>query len=170
MATETTDKVEKKEKGKKLKKRASALRRFDEIERVFKGLVPRRWPQPFEGDQSLWGDLATRLEGKLPHVDIIDRDDELVLRADLPGVEKKNLDVLISDSTVTIKGATKEEEKEEKGDYYRCEITQGEFARTVTLPAEVDGAQAKAKFKNGRLELTLPKIRKSKRHSVEIET
>jgi HSP20 family protein len=140
------------------------------MERLVGRMLPRRWPHPFEWDQSLWGDLAARFEGKLPRVDVIDREDELVVRAELPGVAKNDLDVSMTDSSVTIKASTKQEEKEEKGDYYRCEITQGEFARTVTLPAAVDGAKAKAKFKNGLLELTLPKVEKSKRHSLEIET
>lgn len=170
MATETAEKVEKEEQPKEIKKRASVLRPFEEMERVFEGIVPRRWPFPFEWDRPVWRDLAARFEGKLPRVDVIDREDELVVRAELPGVEKNDLDVSISDTTVTIKGATKREEKEEKGDYYRCEMTQGEFARTVTLPAAVDGAKAKAKFKDGLLELTLPKAAKSKRHSVQIET
>ncbi len=169
MATETAEKVEQEEKGKEIKKRASVLRPFEDMERLVGRMLPRRWPHPFEWDQSLWGDLAARFEGKLPHVDVIDHEDELVVRAELPGVEKKDLDVSISDTTVTIKGTTKQEEKDEKGDYYRCEITHGEFARTVTLPDRVDGAKAKAKFKNGLLELTLPKVEKSKRHSVEIE-
>jgi HSP20 family protein len=168
MATETAEKVEREEKPKEIKKRASVLRPLEEMERVFEGIVPRRWP--FEWERPLWRDLAARFEGKLPRIDVIDREDEVVVRAELSGVEKNDLDVSISDSTVTIKGVTKREEKEEKGDYYRCEITQGEFARTVTLPAAVNGARAKAKFKNGLLELTLPKAEKSKRHSVEIET
>lgn len=170
MAIETVEKVEKEEKGKETKKRASVLRPFEEMERMFEGIRPRRWPFPFEWERPRWADFAARFEGKLPRVDVIDREDELVVRAELPGVEKEDLDVSISDSTVIIKAATKHEEKEEKGDYYRCETTQGEFARSVTLPAAVDGAKAKAKFKNGLLELTLPKAEKSERHSVEIET
>jgi HSP20 family protein len=108
-------------------------------------------------------------EGKMPAVDVSDLDDEVVVRAELPGVEKKDVDVSMSDNTVTIKGSTKREEKEEKGDYYRCETTCGAFTRTVALPAEVDGSKAKAKFKDGLLELTLPKMEKSKRRSIEVD-
>ena len=61
------------------------------------------------------------------------------------------------------------EAKEEKGDYCRCEITRGGFSRTIALPAEVDGSKSKAAFKDGVLELTLPKVEASKRHRVKVE-
>jgi HSP20 family protein len=70
---------------------------------------------------------------------------------------------------LTLKGDMKAEEKEEKGDYYRCEITRGTFSRTLTLPAEVDEAKAKAAMKDGVLELTLPKVETSKRRRITIE-
>lgn len=58
---------------------------------------------------------------------------------------------------ITTKGERKAEQKEEKGDYYRCEISQGAYSRTVARPAEVDDAKVKATMKDGMLELTLPK-------------
>jgi HSP20 family molecular chaperone IbpA len=61
-----------------------------------------------------------------------------------------------------------QEEKEEKGDYYRCEISQGSFTRIIALPAEVDESKATASMKDGMLELTLPKAEKSKRHTISI--
>jgi HSP20 family protein len=106
---------------------------------------------------------------KFPRVDIIDRDAEVEVRAELPGVEKKDLDVSLSDNTVTLKGSTRHEEKEEKGDYYRSEITTGSFARTLTLPGNVDSDRAKATFRDGILVLTVPKVEQSKRHTVPVE-
>lgn len=91
------------------------------------------------------------------------------MRAEVPGVKKEDLDVSTTDNTVTIKGSTRHEEKEEKGDYYRSEITRGSFSRTVALPSEVDSAKAKARYKDGILELTLPKVNKSKRRTVKVE-
>ena len=64
---------------------------------------------------------------------------------------------------------TSAEKKEEKGDYYRREMSKGEFSRTVGLPAEVDGAKAKASFKDGLLELTLPKVKKTTKHKIKVE-
>ena len=62
-----------------------------------------------------------------------------------------------------------EKEGEEGGDYYRCEISKGAFARTVTLPAEVDTDKSKAKFKDGVLELTVPKMERAKRQSIKVD-
>jgi HSP20 family protein len=83
-------------------------------------------------------------------------------------VEKKDLEISTSDTSVTLKATTRHEEKEEKGDYYRCEITRGAFSRTVALPAQVESDKAKASLKDGVLELTLPKVEKSKRRTVTV--
>jgi HSP20 family protein len=69
---------------------------------------------------------------------------------------------------MTIKGETRREEKEEKGDYYRCEITHGSFSRSVVLPAEVDDVRAKAEMHDGVLEITLPKLEQAKKRDIKI--
>lgn len=109
------------------------------------------------------------LDTKIPRVDVVERDNEFLVRAELPGVEKDKVDISLTDDSVTIKAETKTEHKEEKGNYYRCEITQGSYARTVALPAVINTEQAKASFKDGLLELTLPKIEKAKRRSIKVE-
>jgi len=142
---------------------------FEEMDRWFEGFFPRGWMRPFHLEWPRWGELAAPFEGRMPKVDVIDRDDEVLVRAEVPGVDKDDLDVSVSDNSVTIKGETKREEKEEKGDYYRCEISRGAFARTVLLPSDVDTENTKAQFKDGVLELTLPKIEKAKRRSIKID-
>lgn len=123
---------------------------------------------PFHMD---WPSLSKvkAFEGKTPSVDVIDRDNEVIVKAELPGVDKKDLDISVTNNTVTIKGTTSHEEKEEKGDFYRCEISRGSYSRTLSLPADVDEEKTKAKFKDGILELTLPKLKKPKRHTVNVE-
>jgi HSP20 family protein len=160
-----------KEKGTEIQKAmpARALSPFDEMERMLEGFLPRGWLAPLRWERPLWREMAAPFEGRWPRVDVVDRDEEVFIRAELPGVEKKDLDVSMGDGTVTIKASTKHEEKEEKGDYYRAETTQGAFARTVALPADVDSTRAKAKFKDGLLELTLPKAEKSKRRAINVE-
>ena len=69
----------------------------------------------------------------------------------------------------SIKGETKHEEKEEKGDYYRSETSRGAFSRMVSLPADVDESKAKASLKDGVLELTLPKVEKAKRRTIKVD-
>lgn len=144
-----------------------ALSPLEEMERVFEDYFPRGWMNRWGWPS--WGELSRPLERLAPRVDVIDRDDEVIVRAEVPGVEKKDLEVSLTETAVTIKGSTRREEKEEKGDYYRSEIAQGSFSRTVTLPSTVDADKAKASFKDGLLELAIPKMPKAKRRSVKVE-
>ena len=148
---------------------ARTMSPFEEMERLFEGYFPRGWMRPFHWERPSWGELGAPFEGKTPRVDIVDRDNELVVKAELPGVDKKDLDISMTDNTVTIKGSTSHEEKEEKGDYYRSEMSRGSYSRTLALPSDVEADKAKAKFKDGVLELTLPKLKKAKRRSVKVE-
>lgn len=151
----------------------SSLGAFDEMDKLFdrwfENLLPGGWLRARRSEFPSFGSLSTSLETRLPNIDIVDRDDEVMVRAEIPGIDKNDLDVSVSDNMVTIKGQSKQEKKEEKGDYYRCEISRGAFSRVVSLPHFVDGKGAKAKFKDGVLELTLPKTEKTKRHSVKVE-
>lgn len=148
---------------------AHPLSPFDEMDRLMESFFPRRWMHPFRWEMPSMSELGAPFDAKMPRVDVIDRDTEILVKAEMPGVEKDDLDVSVTGNTVTIKGTTSHEEKEEKGDYYRCEISRGSFSRTVPLPASVDSNKAKASFKDGILELTLPKVEKSKRKSVTID-
>ena len=87
----------------------------------------------------------------------------------MPGVNKEDVHVTITGNRMTIKGETRHEEKEEKGDYYRCEISRGSFSRSVTLPVDVDDTKAKAEIKDGMLEITLPKIEEAKKRDIKIQ-
>ncbi len=146
------------------------LAHFDEMDRLFDRMLPSNWLRPMRWEWPSWTEHLMPFEGKTPRIDIIDRDTELVIHAELPGVKKEDLDVSLSDNSVTIRGTTKREETEEKGTYYRQEMSYGEFSRTVALPAEVNRDNAKAKFKDGVLELTLTKSTTAKRNSIHIET
>jgi len=140
---------------------------LDEMERLVDEYFPRGWLRRWE-----WPavpEFARRMEMRLPKVDVIDRDDEVVVRAEIPGVDKKDLDISVTGNTVTIKGQSSREEEEERGDYHRCEISRGSFSRTVSLPAEVDGGQARASFKDGVLEMVLPKKPEARRHPISID-
>jgi len=147
---------------------ARALSSFEEMDRMFDQYFRRGWMRPWRFEWPSFPELALP-EMKLPKVDVVDREAEVVIKAEIPGVEKKDLDISVGEDSVTIKGSTSHEEKEEKGDYYRREISRGAFLRTVALPATVDGSKAKASFKDGMLELTLPKTEKAKRHSVKVD-
>lgn len=135
---------------------------FGTAERMFEDFFGRRgmWP-------ARWDRAVAELPA-FPSVDVIDRDDELVVRAEVPGYKKEEIEISVADSLLTIKGETHAEEKAEKGNYYHCEISHGAFSRSIGLPAAVDDTKAKASMKDGMLELTLPKREKSKRHTIAI--
>lgn len=150
-------------------KSAQPLTPFEAMDRLFESYFPGGWLRPFHAEWPSWSHGVEPFEGKTPKVDVIDRDQEIFIKAELPGVDKKDIDVSVTHNTVTIKGHTRHEEKQEKGDYYRCEISRGAYSRTVMLPAEVADDKARAKFKDGVLELTLPKLSKLSRRSIKVD-
>ncbi len=146
--------------------RVRAMNPFEEMDRLFEGFFPRGWMQPLRPE---WAETAAPFEGRIPKVDVVERDDSIVVRAELPGVKKDDMDISLTEDSVTITATTRQESEEEKGDYHRREISQGSFARTVALPAAVQGDEAKASFKDGVLELTLPKAAPARRHTIKVE-
>jgi HSP20 family protein len=91
-----------------------------------------------------------------PAVDVIQRGNELVIRADLPGVNADDVVVEVSDDAITISGERAQEQEEERGGVYRFERSYGAFTRVIPLPEGAMVDQAKANFKNGVLEITVP--------------
>jgi len=147
-----------------------ALSPFEEMDRMVENFFSRGWMPPLHWPHSLLGEWEAPLERKvLPRVDVINRDHELVLHAQVPGVKKEDLDVSVTENTVTIKGTTSHEKKEEKGDYYRRECSHGSFSRTIALPDNADTANVKAAFNNGMLELIIPKTEKTERRNITID-
>lgn len=141
--------------------------RLEDIEQLFDDFLRRGWPHPWRMG---WPGFAEPSPGfRAPRVDVIDRDGEVVVQAEIPGVDRKDLDISVSEDSVTIRGETRSEEQQEEGEYYRCEISRGSFSRTVALPAAVDGAKANAIFRDGILELTLPKMKVAKRHRIAVK-
>jgi HSP20 family protein len=139
-----------------------------EIERWFEDLfdepfLPRMW-RKFPSLRKL-----KELEGISPSVDMFDKKDEIVVKAEIPGIEKEDINISISDNTLTIKGETKKEEEVKEEDYYYAERLYGSFARTLSLPAKVNADKVKASFKNGILEVHLPKAEESKPKEVKVE-
>lgn len=171
--TEKTEDIATKAKGtgQEVQKAAPTrgLSPFEEMDRMFDRYFHSGLLGPLRREFPSWSELAAPFEGKMPRVDVIDRDAEIVVKAEVPGVKKEDLDVSVTDNTLTIKGSTRREEKEEKGEYYRCEISRGSFARAVALPDNIDGTKVKATFKDGILELVMPKLEQPKRRTVTIE-
>jgi len=142
-------------------KQERGLSLFDEFDRLFQSFTPFSMMKRLGKD---WPEF----ELKSPKVDIIDRDDTIIIKAEVPGIEKKDLDISVSENSVTIKGESKSETKEEKENYVHSEIRRGSVLRTVPLPCPVDSNKASAKFSDGILELTLPKASKATKQKIEI--
>ncbi len=146
-----------------------AMTPFEEMERMFEDFFPRGWLRPGRG-MHRWGEMAP-FEGRWPRVDVEDRENDVLVRAELPGVKKDDLDVSLSESAVTIKATSRreKEEGEKEGEYYRHEISSGAFSRTIPLPGEVDAENVQAKLEDGVLQLTLPKREQAKRKRIQVE-
>jgi HSP20 family protein len=129
---------------------------YQPIERFMQAFTPFGWLQPW---------MAMPPSG--PKLDVIDRDASVLVRAEVPGVHKSNLAVEASDVAVTIKGEVQQAETREDERYRISETSRGAFERTVRLPTEVDSTKAKATFKDGVIEVTLPKIDRSRAHQVK---
>jgi HSP20 family protein len=141
-----------------------------DMERAIDRFFGRSWPSLWHRNEaSLLDDLFEFKGQRIPSLDVIDRDDDIFVRAEIPGIDKKDLNVSITDNLLTIKGQSSSDKKEEKGDYHRHEISKSSFARSVTLPGSVDSSKAIANLKDGILEITLPKVESSKRHKITVQ-
>jgi HSP20 family protein len=142
-------------------------RRFRELEHRLDNVFSDNWGFPSRWELPDWSRLY-KVKLAAPRIDIVDRDDDILVRADVPGYNKDGLEVSFTDNTISIRGSTSEAKKEEKGDYYRNETMKGAFTRTVYLPSEVDGSQASSTYTDGVLEVLVPKLGKARRVKVDV--
>lgn len=133
--------------------------------------IPVRRETPDYGDAPDWPLAFPSLLGpQLPSIDVEETDDEVVVIAELPGLEKDQFTVDISNERwLRIRGEKKQtSEKNTQGVYYK-ECHYGAFSRMVSLPCEVDADLAKATYKHGALRITLPKTHRAKSRYIQIE-
>ena len=104
-----------------------------------------------------------------PAVDILETENELVVKMDIPEVEPKDVDIRLENHQLTVKGERKFENREDNKAYHRVERSYGTFARTFTLPDTVDTEKVRADFKNGVLNITLPKKEVAKPRTIKVE-
>jgi HSP20 family protein len=109
------------------------------------------------------------METATPAVDLYEQKDEIVVKAELPGIDKNNVEVNISNHHLTIKGEKKKEEEVKEENYYRSERSYGAFVRTLELPADVQQEKVKASFKDGILEVRLPKTEEAKTKEIKVK-
>ena len=130
----------------------------DEMNRLFDEFLPGR------------GRGLDLFDGKwAPPLDVAETDEEIVVKAEVPGLAPEDLKVSIQGDTLTISGEKKSEQEEQGKNFHRVERSYGTFTRSVRLPTEVDGEKVKATYKNGVVELHLPKKEEVKKKEIKIE-
>lgn len=103
-----------------------------------------------------------------PAIDVYQDNDALIVETSLPGIDPKNVDISVENDVLTISGETREKKEVKREDYYRKEIRQGSFSRSVILPVAVKGAEATAEYENGVLVITLPKSEDAKPKKIAV--
>lgn len=103
-----------------------------------------------------------------PSVDVVEEKDSYVLKADLPGVDRKDIDIVFEDGALTVQGERKENVENEHDGYQRIERSYGSFKRTFRMPDNIDADAISAKNKNGVLEVTIPKQEKAQK-KIEVQ-
>jgi HSP20 family protein len=143
---------------------------------------PFRW-DPFDEVETLrrsmdrvFGELLMRTPRRTkalkewePSVEMFETTNEVVVRAELPNIDPKQVDITVTDDTITLRGETKHEEEQKERNYYYRELLYGEFTRTLRLPTVVKSAEAKAVYKDGVLEVKIPKAAPVKAIPVKIQ-
>ena len=104
-----------------------------------------------------------------PKVDIFEEADHIIMKAELPGVEKDNIAIDVNGRVLTLKGERSSDNEVKEGNYYRRERSYGKFERSFTLPAETDSEKIKAEYRDGVLKLNIPKPESSKPKHITIQ-
>ena len=139
-----------------------ALRPFTHgMEEFFGADFPRRWMEgffePYAWRRPFWSEFDEKFD-VFPKVDIIDKDEMLVVRADVPGIKKEDLEITVAGDRLVIEAKRDYEEEEKKEEFVRHEMAYGRLYRAVVLPVEVFGDKATAELKDGVLDVFLPKV------------
>jgi HSP20 family protein len=138
------------------------FRELEEMEQRFEEAFGR----PFL--PMLWRRLPAEERGWAPPIEVFEKEDKFVVKADLPGMKREELDVSMVGDTLTIKGERKSETEVKEEDYYCCERAYGSFLRSITVPTGVDTEKIEASYENGVLEVILPKAPEVKPKKVDV--
>jgi len=103
-----------------------------------------------------------------PAVDIVEQDDDYIVKVELPGVSKDDVKITMEDNVLTIRGEKSQEKETKKGSHHRMERSYGSFQRAFTLPTTVKSDKIEASFKDGILNVKLPKAEEAKRKQIEV--
>lgn len=130
----------------------SPFQAMEEMERRFDEVFGR--PALFP---SMWRRQPSAEKAWAPAIDMIEKDDKFIVKAELPGMKKDEIDISVTGNTLTIKGEREAEEEIKEEDYCCCERSYGSFFRSLAIPSSVDTERIEATYKDGVLEIALPK-------------
>ena len=130
-----------------------------DFERLFSDFFPT-------SVKRIWGYEPGLIE---PAVDVVEKEDTMIVRAELPGISKDEVKIEVHENRLILKGKHKTEKEEKKEDYYRKEIECGSFYRSIELPSNAEASSAKASLKDGILEITLKKAAEAKPIAIEVK-
>ena len=136
------------------------FRELEELERRFEDIFGR--------PAALWRRLPTVERGWAPSIDVFEKEDKFVVKAELPGMKEDDIDVSVVGDTLIIKGERKAETEVKEEDYYCCERSYGSFSRSIALPSTVDAKKIEASYEDGVLEISLPKAPEIKPKKISI--
>jgi len=117
-----------------------------------------------------WPTVLSEDKTFVPAFDVSETDSAVIVKAEVPGIEQKDIDISLSNGLLTIKGEKKLEKKEENEQFHSLERSYGAFSRTFRLPVEVDVEKVDAGYKDGVLTVTLPKIETAQPRKIEVKS
>ena len=137
----------------------------ERMNRLFDDSLRTRGTAPQRSDDEDWA-----LGGSwAPSVDIYEKENAIVLKAEIPGVDPKDVDIRVENNTLTLRGERKLDQEVKRDDYHRVERAYGQFSRSFTLPSTVDTEKIKAEYKDGVLKLALPKRDEAKPKQIQVD-
>ena len=138
-------------------RQGSALTRLhDEMDDLFRGFF-EDWELP------VWS------RGRWPAIDIAEKENEFLVKAEVPGCKAEDIDISVHGNTLTVSGEKKQEQEKKEEGYYHVERSYGGFRRDLQLPAEIEAAKIEAECKDGVLTITLPKAEAAKPVKVKVK-
>ncbi|MBI2934881.1 MAG: Hsp20/alpha crystallin family protein [Chloroflexi bacterium] len=142
------------------------FRLLDEMEQEMEQMMSPSMISPL---RRLWRRWPGDGMALAPDIDLYDREDKFLMRMDLPGVKKEDIDISMVGDTITVKGERKRETEIKDEEYRRSEVCYGAFSRSVTLPGSVDASKIEANLREGVLEVVMPKTEAAKPSKIQIK-
>jgi len=128
----------------------------EDMDRLFEGLWRPAWPAPWV------------TEGISPAVDVYEEDNNVVIKAEAPGLKKEDIEVTATEDSISLRGEFKHEGEVEEEGFYRHERRAGKFYRTIPMPTAIKPNEVKASFREGLLEITAPKAEEAKAKEMKV--